>query len=55
MTFGVGFDFPVNSWLALTTNASAYVGAIGDVQVQETFIDDVVSTVLNVNIGLTLR
>jgi len=55
MTFGMGVDVPVRSWLALTVNIGAYIGAIGDLEVEDTFIDDIVSTVFNVNIGLTLR
>ncbi len=55
MTFGAGFDVPVFSWLALTINVGAYFGAIGDLAVGDTYVDDVITTTYNANFALTLR
>ncbi len=55
MTFGAGFDMPVLSWLALTVNAGAYFGAVGDLAVEDAYIDDVITTMYNANFALTLR
>lgn len=55
MTFGAGFDVPVLSWLALTVNAGAYFGAIGDLAVEDAYIEDVITTMYNANFALTLR
>jgi hypothetical protein len=55
MTFGVGFDVPVWRSLALTTNAGVAVTAIGDVVLPTTTVDDVIATMYNLSIGITIR
>ncbi len=55
MTFGAGFDVPIVSWLALTVNVGAYFGAIGDLSVEQMYVDDVITTMYNANFALTLR
>lgn len=55
ITFGLGFDVGVTSWLAITANAGTYVTAIGDFVVDGTVADDIVATVYEAGIGLTLR
>lgn len=54
-TFGLGFDVGVARWLALTANLGTFVTAIGDVRVDGTVADDVVATVYEAAIGVTLR
>lgn len=55
ITFGLGFDLGVSSWLAITANLGSYVTAIGDFVVDDTVADDIVATVYEAGIGLTLR
>jgi len=55
MTFGLGLDFPVLKWLALTVGGDIYFGAVGDVEVDGVQIDDLISTTYNLNFGLALR
>lgn len=55
LTFGAGFDVPLLSWLAVTTNFGVYFGAVGDVSVPPDYVDDVITTMYNVNFALTLR
>jgi hypothetical protein len=55
LTFGVGFDMKLASWLALTANLGTYVTAIGDVSVNDTLVDDIIATVYEAGVGLTLR
>jgi hypothetical protein len=55
ITFGVGFDVGVLRRLALTANLGMNVMAIGDVDVDGTVADDVVATVYEAGIGITLR
>lgn len=47
ITFGVGFDIPVFKWLSVTANFEIYFGAIGDLVVQDTYVDDVITTMYN--------
>jgi hypothetical protein len=55
LTFGMGFDIGIMRWFALTANLSTYVTAIGDVHVDGTIIDDVIATVYEAGVGITLR
>jgi len=54
-TFGIGFDFGIARWLALTANLGSYVTAIGDVRVDGAVADDVIATVYEAAVGVTLR
>ena len=55
LTFGVGFDVPLGSWLALTANLGTYVTAIGDVNLDGEVIDDVISTMYGAAVAITVR
>jgi len=55
LSFDVGFDIDVARWLALTANLGTYILAIGDVSVEDASVDDLVATVYEAGIGLTLR
>jgi hypothetical protein len=55
LTFGVGFDIGILRWFALSANVGTYVTAIGDVYVDGALIDDVIATVYEAGVGLTLR
>jgi hypothetical protein len=55
LTFGVGFDVGLTSWFALTANLGTYVTAIGDVRVQDTLVDDIIATVYEAAVGITIR
>lgn len=55
LTFGVGFDIGVVRWLAVTANLATYVTAIGDVRVEGQLVDDVIATVYEAGVGITLR
>jgi len=55
LTFGIGFDMRLADWLSLTANFGTYVTAIGDVQVDDTLVDDIIATVYEAGVGLTLR
>jgi hypothetical protein len=55
LTFGFGFDLPVSRRFALTANAAAFITAIGDVQVHGVPVDDVIPTMYQLSVGLTLR
>jgi hypothetical protein len=55
MSFGVGFDLPVWRSFALTTNAGVLFTAIGDVVLPTAVVDDVIATMYNVSIGITIR
>lgn len=54
-TFGVGFDIPLIRWLALTASLDSNVMAIGDVRADGTVVDDVIATIYQAGIGITLR
>jgi len=55
LTFGIGFDVSVVRWLALTANLGTNALAIGDVIVDGTSVDDIIATVYEASVGLTLR
>lgn len=55
LTFGVGFDMRLASWLAVTANLGTYVTAIGDVRVNDTLVDDIIATVYEAGVGFTIR
>lgn len=55
LTYGLGFDIGVARWLALTASVGSNVMAIGDVRVDGTVVDDVIATVYEASIGITLR
>lgn len=55
LTFGVGLDIKLLQWLAMTVSLDTYVAAVGDVYVDEVLVDDIIATVYEAGIGLTLR
>lgn len=55
ISFGLGFDLGLARWLALTANLGTHVMAIGDVRVDGALADDVIATVYEAGLGLTLR
>lgn len=55
VTFGAGFDIPVFKWLSITANFGIYYTALGDVTVEGTYIDDVITSMYNANFAFTIR
>ena len=55
VTFGAGFDIPVFKWLSITANFGIYYTALGDVTVEGTLIDDVITSMYNANFAFTIR
>lgn len=55
LTYGLGFDIGILSWLALSASLGSHVMAIGDVPVDGAVVDDIIATVYEVGVGLTLR
>lgn len=55
LTFGAGLDIKLLQWLALTVTLDTYVAAVGDVYVEDVLVDDIIATVYEAGIGLTLR
>jgi len=55
ITFGLGIDVGVARWLALTANLGMMVTAMGDIQLDGVFADDLVATAYEAGFGLTLR
>jgi len=55
ITFGLGFDVGIVRWLALTTSLGMTVTAMGDIQLDGVFADDLVATVYEAGFGLALR
>jgi hypothetical protein len=51
----VGFDIPIARWLALTANLGTNVMSVGDVDVNGTVVDDIIATIYEVGVGVTLR
>jgi len=55
LTFGAGLDIKLLQWLAMTVTLDTYVAAVGDVYVDDVLVDDIIATVYEAGIGLTLR
>jgi len=55
LTAGVGLDLKLLQWLAITVTFDTYVAAVGDVYVGDVLVDDIIATVYQAGIGLTLR
>lgn len=55
LTFGVGFDLAIARRLALTANLGMNVAAIGDIDFGGAMVDDVIATVYEAGVGVTLR
>jgi hypothetical protein len=55
LTFGVGFDVGLWSWLAVTADVSTYIASVGDVTVGSMLVDDIIATVYQASVGLALR
>jgi hypothetical protein len=55
LTYGIGFDIGVLPWVALTASLGSNVMAIGNVTVDATVVDDIIATIYEVGVGVTLR
>lgn len=55
LTFGVGFDVGLWSWLAVTADVSTYIASVGDLTVDGSLVDDIIATVYQASVGLALR
>lgn len=55
ITFGAGYDLAVSRSLALSANLGMNVAAIGDIPLPTSSVDDVVATVYEAAVGITLR
>ncbi|HUF76315.1 MAG TPA: hypothetical protein VMM35_08555 [Longimicrobiales bacterium] len=55
ISFSIGYDIGITSWLALTANLGTYTSAIGDVPLNGVTVDDLIATVYEAAVGLTLR
>lgn len=55
LTFGIGFDTPIFSWISITANLGIYFGALGDVTIQGAPFDDAVTSMYNANFAITIR
>jgi hypothetical protein len=55
LTFGLGLDVPVFRWFALTANFGTYVAAIGDIELDGAVVDDVIATIYEAGLSLTIR
>jgi hypothetical protein len=57
LTFGIGFDVGLWSWLAVTADVGTYIASVGDVTVDEALpdVDDIIATVYQASFGLALR
>jgi hypothetical protein len=55
LTFGVGFDVGLWSWLAITADVGTYIASVGDVTVDDALVDDIIATVYQASVGLALR
>jgi len=55
LTFGVGFDVGLWSWLAVTADIGTYIASVGDVTVDDRLVDDIIATVYQASVGLALR
>ena len=55
LTFGAGWDWSISRKFALTTNVATYVVAVGDIVLPGQRVDDVIATMYQFSIGVTLR
>lgn len=55
LTFGLGYDQPVWRSVAVTANAGVFFTAIGDVVLPAIRVDDVIATIYNLSLGITIR
>lgn len=56
LTFGIGFDWPLLKFAAITTNLGVYYTGIGDLPVSTVgVLDDVITTVYHLNFAITIR
>ena len=55
LTLGAGFDLRLSRRFALTLNAADCITAIGDVVLPGTRVDDVIATMYQLTLGLTVR
>jgi hypothetical protein len=55
LTFGFGFDAPITKQISLTTNASVFFTAIGDMVLAGRTVEDVIPTSYVMTVGLTVR
>ncbi len=56
LTFGIGFDWPLLKFAAITTNLGVYYTANGDLPIRPLgTLDDVITTVYQLNFAITLR
>ena len=55
ISFGVGYDIRITSRFALTVNLGTYTTAVGDVRLDGMVVDDLIATVYEASVGLTLR
>jgi len=55
LTFGTGWDWSVSRKVAITANVAAYITAVGDIVLTGRRVDDVIATMYQASIGVTLR
>jgi hypothetical protein len=55
MSVGAGIDLPIFKYVAVSLQAGIFIGALGDVTVDDTVIDDLISTSYSLSVGLVLR
>ena len=55
LTFGIGFDVGLWSWLAVTADLGTYIASVGDVTVDDRLVDDIIATVYQASVGIALR
>ncbi len=55
LTFGIGYDHPLSRRLAFTVNAGALVAAIGDIVLRTGRVDDVIASLYQLTVGITVR
>ncbi len=55
LTFGIGYDHPLSRRLSLTFNAGALVAAIGDIVLRTGRVDDVIASLYQFTVGITVR
>lgn len=53
--FGLGYDLSLTRWLALTGNAGAFITGIGDLVLPDTRVEDVIATLYQLSVGITIR